>query len=101
MYLIHAHLLGPGEIPLPAGIRDRIRARPTGSASIEHVTPHLEHPGAPVLGLFVAAETLEEAEQAAETACLDALGSESSLAGYALVRCSAAFVRAFYEAGLR
>jgi hypothetical protein len=101
MYLIHAQLSGPQGLQLPVDLRDRIRARSLGSASIEHVTPHLDAPVGPVLGLFVAAGSLEEAERAAKTACLNILDSDPALAGYTLLRCAIALVTPFYEAGLQ
>ncbi|MFD7440853.1 hypothetical protein [Streptomyces sp. NPDC059909] len=65
------------------------------------MTPHLNAPGGPVLGLFVAAGSLEEAERAAEAACLNTLNSDTCFTGYTLVRCAAAFVGPFYEAELQ
>lgn len=64
------------------------------------MTPHLDVPGAPVLGLFVAAGSLEEAERAAETACLHILTTDTGFAGYFLLRCTVGLVGPFYEAGL-
>ncbi|MGW3746834.1 hypothetical protein ACWD62_41550 [Streptomyces sp. NPDC005146] len=97
MYLIHAQLSAPPDARLPPNVRDLIRAEPTELVSIEHITSHADAPGGPVLGLFVAATSLEEAEQVAEAACRHALQSEPDLAGYRLVRCAVGFVSPFYE----
>jgi hypothetical protein len=101
MYLIHAQLTGSPGLELPDDLRARLCAQATGEASIEHVTPHPDAHDGPVLGLFVAAPSLAEAERAAETACLRVLRSHPALAGCALARCGAALVAPVFEAELR
>jgi hypothetical protein len=98
MYLVHAQLIGPVRTQVPAALGDLLRTRCTGPAGIEHVTLHLDAPGGPVIGLFVAAGSPEDAERAAEAACLHALDSDVALADYVLVRCTVAFVTPSYEA---
>jgi hypothetical protein len=53
-----------------------------------------------VLGLFVLAVDLEQAELAAERVCRRALESLPALRGGSLLGCGAGFVRAFFEADL-
>jgi hypothetical protein len=101
MYLIHARLTGPPGLELPDDLKARLRAQVTGATSIEHVTPHPDALGGPVLGLFVAAPSLAEAERAAEAACLRVLRSHPALAGCGLDRCGAAFVAPVFEAEFR
>ncbi|WP_448318812.1 hypothetical protein [Streptomyces sp. CO7] len=101
MYLIHARLTGPPGLELPDDLKARLRAQATGEISIEHVTPHPDAQGGPILGLFVTAPSLDEAERAAKDACLRVLRSYPDLAGCGLDRCGAAFVAPVFEAEFR
>ncbi|MFJ4337520.1 hypothetical protein [Streptomyces sp. NPDC088915] len=97
MYLIHARLRAKGEVSLPERFEEEICRQEVEPASIEHVVLHDDLPGIPVLGLFVAARNLVEAERAAETACLRVLMPEGLAASWELVTCEAAFVAEFYK----
>jgi hypothetical protein len=101
MYLIHAHLSGSlGDSSAADMLELLTRCRPPNCrGGIEHVTCHAERREGLVLGIFVSAPSLQEAETTAEASCRTALAARPGLG--VLVDCSAAFVAAFYEEHLR
>ncbi|MFM9584381.1 hypothetical protein [Streptomyces caniscabiei] len=70
MYLIHLALEPSGRVPcgtsLPADTRSAIAACAGDSDALEHVTVHRDDPARPVVGFFLRAACLEEAEARAE-----------------------------------
>jgi hypothetical protein len=89
MYLIHAQLVAPTGQFLPKDVADRalILARP--EEQIEHVSPHPDATPGPVLGVFLLAGSLSEAEARATALCRRLLTLHPGLAEWTLHRAQA------------
>ncbi len=89
MYLIHAQLSAPpgGFLPSDAARRALALARP--GERVEHVTAHPDAVPDPVLGVFLVAESLTEAEALAAVLCRRLLNTHTALAGWGLRRAQA------------
>jgi hypothetical protein len=96
MYLIHAEILPP-ECELPCRVADLISDQAEPSDGLQHVEPHPDALGGPVLGLFVLAESLEAAEAAAGRICLRAVRHLPEFAGLSLGRCEAVLVPGHHD----
>ncbi|CAK7286909.1 hypothetical protein ACNFR7_04055 [Streptomyces sp. RM1] len=97
MYLVHARLLpGPGAV-LPADAAVLVQQCAGPVDGVEFVVCHPAAPGGPVLGLFLLAPSLAEAEQAAERVCRRALSRHVPLRAFALLACGAVMAPAYYE----
>ncbi|MEV4439618.1 hypothetical protein AB0K09_11430 [Streptomyces sp. NPDC049577] len=85
MYLVHASLRGPrrAEFPVHAGALVLSQADPLDR--IEHVVTHAHAVPHPVLGLYVLAERLEDAEARAAGVCRRAVERCPELSGWELV----------------
>ncbi|MFF2145433.1 hypothetical protein [Kitasatospora sp. NPDC058190] len=92
MYLIHARL-GPADgalLPPDAARVFASFARP--AERVEHVVVHRDHVSGPVVGLFVAAASLAEAELSASEVCRRAVAEHPALRGVSIVGCGAVLV---------
>ncbi|MEI7031262.1 hypothetical protein [Streptomyces pratensis] len=84
MYLIHARLQAPPGACLPAEAARLVLALARPGERVEHVTAHPHAVPDPVLGIFVVAESLSEAEALAEALCHRLLNTCTTLAGWGL-----------------
>lgn len=99
MYLLHAQLAVEGDRALPADAVVQVVGCARPEDRIEHVALHPDGGrSGPVLGLFVLAGSLAEAERAARSLCLRALEDCPELHGFRLVSCSAVMPPAYYDA---
>ncbi|MBK3584737.1 MULTISPECIES: hypothetical protein [Streptomyces] len=89
MYLIHAQLKAPpgGDLPSDAARRALALTRP--GERIEHVTAHPHAVPDPILGIFVMAESLFDAEALAAALCHRLLDTHTGLADWGLRRAEA------------
>ncbi|MCF2530037.1 hypothetical protein [Yinghuangia soli] len=97
MYLIHAQLAPCPGGALPTGTAALISAAAETDDGLEHTILHPQALPHPVLGLFVAAESLLAAEEAALRLCRRAARVVPSLAGITVVSCGAPLVPDYYE----
>lgn len=90
MYLVHAHLEPPaqgGELPPDLRALAYECARPEDG--VEHVSVHGGASLAPVLGLFLLADSLARAEANTAAVCARLLESHPELSGWTLLRAEA------------
>jgi len=108
MYLLHATLAGQGGRAVPRDTAALVAGSARPEDRLEHVALHLDDPrGGPrsgpggdrraVLGLFLIADSLAEAERTATELCLRALEECSELRGLRLLSCGAAMPPAYYD----
>ncbi|MFE5871901.1 hypothetical protein ACFQ6V_25110 [Streptomyces roseifaciens] len=97
MYLVHVRLRAPegAEFPEVTGEQVRRVARP--AEGVEHVTVRLNAPAGPVLGVYVLAEGLHQAEARAAAVCRRALAEIPAFRGWAPVAAEAPLIDAFHE----
>ncbi|MFD7629962.1 hypothetical protein ACFV7Q_28750 [Streptomyces sp. NPDC059851] len=86
MYLIHAQFRAPLGGTLPADAARRALALAQAGEGVEHVTAHPYAEPHPVLGLFLVAPSLHEAEGRAAGVCRRLLREHTGMTGWALVR---------------
>jgi hypothetical protein len=87
MYLVHAHLLPPPERPpLPPDAAACTRAHARPEDRLEHACAHPHAEPHPVLGLYVLAESLAQAELYAARLCRRVLSGCPELRGWTLLR---------------
>ncbi|WP_330297056.1 hypothetical protein [Streptomyces sp. NBC_00503] len=104
MYLIHAALRAPSAgVQLPAHAGELVRAFADADAatgafgSIEHVSAH---PGAlpgPTLGVYLIADSLDDAERRTEALCRRAFEEVPALRGWTVGRVGMPLVTPYYE----
>ncbi|WP_424217675.1 hypothetical protein ACN20G_36540 (plasmid) [Streptomyces sp. BI20] len=92
MYLIHARLRAPSDttgsvLPVDAAARALDTAR--AEEAVEHVSAHPRAVPDPVLGFFVLADSLAQAEERVARVCGRLLGEHAGLRGWTLVRAEA------------
>ncbi|MEU9856476.1 hypothetical protein [Streptomyces sp. NPDC047974] len=97
MYLVHVHLRQPPGACVPEEIGAWV-AHAAESGHVEHVTVHAASPTRPVLGVFLLADCLEEAEQVALTACLRTLAERRELAGWTVIEGYVPLLAPVYDA---
>ncbi|MEU9075899.1 hypothetical protein ACFYUY_19445 [Kitasatospora sp. NPDC004745] len=98
MYLVHAVLrpVSPG-LALPSDARELLRGEVWPEDRIEHLVVH-PHPGAdPVLGVYLLADRLEDAEARTDRFCHRALTALPQFAGWRAARGAAPLLAPFYE----
>ncbi|MGW6263045.1 hypothetical protein [Streptomyces sp. NPDC055085] len=99
MRLVHVRIRCPeGEI-LPQNAVWLIGRSAQQREGVEHVAFHPDAANGPVLGLFLTASGVAEAERAAEAVCRGALADHVELAGFGLTVCDVALVSVFGEEG--
>ncbi|MFI5637932.1 hypothetical protein ACIA8H_11015 [Streptomyces goshikiensis] len=99
MYLVHAGLRAsePGS-QLPSETAELIRSvADTDGPPAEHVSAHPDALPDPVVGVFLVADGLAEAERTAETLFRRALAVVPALRGWRLTRVGAPLVTPYYE----
>ncbi|MEV6971920.1 hypothetical protein [Kitasatospora sp. NPDC093806] len=98
MYLVHAALRRPADgRALPPGVRGLLLAARCPGEGIEHVVVHREAVPHPVLGVFLLAGSLVEAERRVAVFCDRVLAGVPELAGWRVERAEAPLVGPFYE----
>jgi hypothetical protein len=85
MYLVHAQLKGPPGQALPAQTAQLVLTHAEPQDRLEHISAHPHASPHPVLGLFLLAADLDEAELRAGLACHRALARCPSLRNWRLV----------------
>ncbi|MEW2517105.1 hypothetical protein [Actinacidiphila alni] len=100
MYLVHLHLRRADGSP-PARLTALIGAGVRGAAragdGVEHVAVHADALPHPVLGVYVVADRVEEAEAGAARAWRRALAAHPELTGWVLVEARTPLDVSFYE----
>ncbi|MFE5945606.1 hypothetical protein [Streptomyces sp. NPDC056480] len=97
MYLVHAHMRSPAGAHIPEGIGIWV-ADAADSGDIEHVTVHASTLAHPVLGVFVLADRLEEAEEVVVAACRRMLATRPELRGWELAEGHVPLLAPLYDA---
>lgn len=110
MYLVHAALRPPAPgIQLPPHAGELVRALATSSDSssagsdvrawgpVEHVSAHPHALPDPTLGVYLIADSLNEAERRTEALCRHAFEEVPALWGWTLGRVGAPLVTPYYE----
>ncbi|MCX5403855.1 hypothetical protein OHA37_08155 [Streptomyces sp. NBC_00335] len=90
MYLVHAHLRRPAQGgELPSDLRALVYESARPEDGVEHVSVHADESSAPVLGLFLTAGSLAQAEEHAAAVCTRLLRTHPELSGWILGRAEA------------
>ncbi|WP_371617027.1 hypothetical protein [Streptomyces sp. NBC_00454] len=97
MYLIHLKLGLAADRFAPPGLGDLIRRAARPGEGLQHVTVHPDVPGGPVLGMFLTADRVEQAEVTAGLLCRRALATSPKLRGVTLLRWKAELVSPPYD----
>ncbi|WP_327253401.1 hypothetical protein [Streptomyces sp. NBC_01244] len=108
MYLVHAALRAPApgaQLPPHAGELIRAFASASASASatadacgpVEHVSAHPHALPDPTLGVYLLADSLNEAERRTEALCRRAFEEVPALWGWTVGRVGAPLVTPYYE----
>ncbi|MER6449823.1 hypothetical protein [Streptomyces venezuelae] len=98
MYLIHTALRAPSaDDRLPSHIAELVRALVHPDSPVEHVFAHLRAEPDPVLGVYLLAGSLGEAERRTEALCRRALDVLPALRGWTATRARAPLVAPYYE----
>lgn len=98
MYLVHAGLRAPSaDAQLPPHTADLVRGLADADGPVEHVSAHPHAQPDPVLGVFLLADSLNEAERRAEDLCRRALDALPALRGWRVGRVGAPLVAPYYE----
>ncbi|MEV6682699.1 hypothetical protein AB0N09_38420 [Streptomyces erythrochromogenes] len=97
MYLVHAELRSEAGAALPAHTDRLIAEAAHPGEGIEHVVVHEDVGFGSLVGLFVLAATVEDAERTAASVCGRVVRTQPELAGFQLRRCSARMVPGYYD----
>lgn len=102
MYLVHATLRAPApgtQLPLHAGelVRALADAGSPACGPVEHVSAHPHALPHPTLGVYLLADSLEEAERRTEALCRRAFEEVPALWGWTVGRIGAPLVTPYYE----
>jgi hypothetical protein len=100
MYLVHLHLRPAGTSPvrdLPDRIDAVFRAAARAEDGVEHVVVHGEARPYPVLGAYLIADRLEDAEASAARVWERARASFPGLADWAVVEARVPLIASFYD----
>nr|BEK67692.1 hypothetical protein KPHV_49190 [Kitasatospora purpeofusca] len=98
MYLVHTALRSAAPGPsLPPDTRDLLSALVRPGDGIEHLVLHRDAVPEPVLGLYVLADSLAEAEQRATEFCRSALAALPGLRGWRAARAAVPLITPFYD----
>jgi hypothetical protein len=100
MYLVHLRLRRTDASPvcaLPEQIGAGVRAAARVEDCVEHVVVHGDARADLVLGVYVVADRIEDAEASAARVCRRALTSRPSLGGWVLIETRTPLIASFYE----
>ncbi|CAG6391902.1 hypothetical protein NMG29_30780 [Streptomyces cocklensis] len=100
MYLVHLHLRPTGGSPLivlPDRIGSGLRAAARAEDGVEHVVVHSDARPYPVLGVYVVADRLEEAEANAARVWERARTSFPEFSGWTVVEVRTPPIASFYD----
>ncbi|PSJ27414.1 hypothetical protein B7P34_17675 [Streptosporangium nondiastaticum] len=97
MYLVHVHLRAPEGAAFPEAAGEAVRRLARPEEGIEHVVDRLRAPAGPVLGVYVLADGLHQAEARAARACGRALAEIPAFRGWTLADAEVPLVSAFWE----
>lgn len=97
MYLVHARLLPHPHKPLPTDAAALVQRASRSGDGVEFVVAHTVAPGTSVLGFFVLASSLAEAETAASKVCRRALSMYEAFRGFGMLSCGTVMPAAYYE----
>ncbi|MGW6704015.1 hypothetical protein ACWGDE_03825 [Streptomyces sp. NPDC054956] len=87
MYLVHVHLSShPSGEPLPGRTASAMTEAAAGCADVVHIAVHAETAADPVLGVYLRAPSLAEAEAAAGELWRAARAAHPWLSGWRLLR---------------
>ncbi|MFE0701519.1 hypothetical protein [Streptomyces sp. NPDC058872] len=92
MYLIHAQLVLPKDSLIPDGVAPEALRLALPEERVEHVSLHPKGPRGPVLGVYLLAESLAQAEERTASLCERLLARHPGLAGWSMRRAEAAFL---------
>ncbi|GGU81759.1 hypothetical protein GCM10010260_12800 [Streptomyces filipinensis] len=101
MYLVHARLESDEHTEIPAGTVDLLTRSATPDDQLEHVVMHTHGDPGPVLGFFILAQSLEEAEGVAASLCQRVLDENAELHRFRIASCNATAPWSYYERILR
>ncbi|MEV7670270.1 hypothetical protein [Streptomyces sp. NPDC088752] len=97
MYLVHVHMRRPVEARVPEEIGSWV-ADMAEPGHVEHVSVHATARAHPVLGVFLLAGRLEQAEEVALTACRRVVDSRPELVGWTVVEGYVPLLAPVYDA---
>lgn len=97
MYLVHARLRGPAGTLLPDSVVTMVRSCAHIADGLECVVVHADARPHPVLGLYLIAEDLEDAESRAAGMCRRTVDRYPLMAGWELVDAQVPLIGPFYE----
>lgn len=100
MYLVHLRLCradGSPPCALPDGMGAGLRAAARAEDGVEHVAVHGDARPHPLLGVYVIADRIEEAEANAARAWERARAAHPAFDGWALIEARTPLITSFYE----
>ncbi|MGW2601628.1 hypothetical protein [Streptomyces klenkii] len=97
MYLVHVFLRPPEGADVPEAVGEAVRRLARPEEGIEHVVDRLSAPAGPVLGVYVLAGDLHQAEARAALVCGRALEEIPAFRGWTLDGAGVPLVAAFCE----
>lgn len=97
MYLVHIVLAAAAATALPDRVRELIGAAALPDERVEHVAVHPQGPGRLVVGVYLLADRLEEAEHRAAALCRRVLEASPEFQGWWLASAGVPLVAPFYE----
>ncbi|AUG77695.1 hypothetical protein CFP65_2882 [Kitasatospora sp. MMS16-BH015] len=97
MYLVHMVLVAASTREMPDRLGELISSAARPEDRLEHLSVHLSAPGRLVVGAYLLAERLEEAERRAVALCDRALSTVPELRGWRLVDAGVPLLAPFYE----
>ncbi|MFJ6842894.1 hypothetical protein ACIQRE_09505 [Streptomyces griseoluteus] len=90
MYLVHAHFRAHVPLAVPSvQFAELVLAQVRASGGVEHASAHFPPPHALVIGFWLSAGTLREAETRTRNLCERALETVGELSGWTLLRAEA------------
>ncbi|MGW8763535.1 hypothetical protein ACWGN5_13640 [Streptomyces sp. NPDC055815] len=97
MYMVHAQLASKSSESLPGGASEIFRGSAKPGESVEYVVVHPDTPVGPVVGLFLLARSLEQAEEIGAAVCGRALRTRRELSGFLLLGCEGRLVGPYFD----